>query len=313
MELMGRHFGEPKTLRQVIEEEGSVLAPCVYDCLSAKIIENTGFKAMCLSGASLAMAFCGVPDIGLVSLGDLEQVVKRITQMANIPMIVDIDTGYGNELNVMYTCERIARAGALAVHLEDQTFPKRCGHLGGKQVIPREDYFSKIRAAHKILKDTDCMLIARTDSYHTHGVDEAIARNLGSLDAGADITFTEGTGTKADIARIAKEVPGLKMFDMVCNGASPLITFDELKDLGYQLVTAPTVSFGGAFKGITEFAERTMKDRSDFYATRSGIPPIEMFGLFGIKEWLGAAQECNKNIQDAYNLKCAEDKTRTDN
>lgn len=305
-------LGKTKTLRQVIEEEGTVLAPCVYDCLSAKIIERTGFPAMCLSGASVAMAFCGVPDIGLVSLGDLEQIVTRITAMANIPMIVDIDTGYGNELNVMYTCERISRAGALAVHLEDQTFPKRCGHLGGKQVIPREDYFSKVRAAHSVLKDTGCMLIARTDSYHTDGVEEAIARNLGSLEAGADISFTEGTGTRKDIERIAHEVPGLKMFDMVCNGASPLITFDELKDMGYHLVTAPTVSFGGAFKGIMEFAERTMQDRSDFYATRSGIPPIEMFGLFGINEWIGAAQKFNTSIQTAYNLKCEEDKTRND-
>lgn len=305
-------LGKAKTLRRVIEEDGAVLAPCVYDCLSAKIIEKTGFHAMCLSGASVAMAFCGVPDIGLVSLGDLEQIVTRVTAMANIPLIVDIDTGYGNELNVMYTCERMARAGALAVHLEDQTFPKRCGHLGGKQVIPREEYFSKVRAAHSILKDTDCMLIARTDSYHTHGVEEAIARNLGSLEAGADISFTEGTGTRADIERIAREVPGLKMFDMVCNGASPLITFDELKDMGYQLVTAPTVSFGGAFKGITEFAERTMQDRSDFYATRSGIPPIEMFSLFGLQEWMGAAQKFNQSIQTAYNLRCEEDKTRAD-
>ena len=293
-----------RSLKDLMEEK-PVFAPCVYDCFTARIVEKAGFEAMCLSGGSLAMAYCGVPDIGLVPLADLEAVVSRVTTYARIPMIVDIDTGFGNELNVMYTCERMLRAGAKAVHLEDQTFPKRCGHLGGKQVIPREDYINKIRAAHSVLKGTDCLLIARTDSYHIPGmgVEEAIRRNLEAREAGADITFTEGTGTYADIERVARADDGWKMFDMVSNGASPKVTFQELVEYGYRLVTVPGVSVGGAYKGVMEAAVRTLKDGSDFYIASSGSNPMELAELFNISGWLGAAKEFNDKIQQASGLR----------
>ena len=131
------------------------MAPCVYDCVSARYVEKTGFKAMCLSGGELAASLCGFPDIGLVTLDELVGAVDRISSCTDIPMIVDIDTGFGNEINLIRTCKRVAQAGAKAVHLEDQTFPKRCGHLAGKEVIPRKDYISKIKAAHHVLKNTD--------------------------------------------------------------------------------------------------------------------------------------------------------------
>ena len=288
--------------------EKPVLAPCVYDCFTARIIEKVGYEAMCLSGGSLAMAYCGVPDIGLVPLADLESMVARITTYAKIPMIVDIDTGFGNELNVMYTCERMVRAGAKAVHLEDQTFPKRCGHLGGKEVIPREEYISKIKAAHSVLKGTDCLLIARTDSYHIKGmgVDEAIRRNLESREAGADITFTEGTGSYEDIEKVSKADDGWKMFDMVCNGASPKVTFKQLCDYGYRLVTVPGVSVGGAYKGIMEAAKHTMEDGNDFWIAENGSNPLELAETFNISGWLGAAKEFNSKIQEASSLRAKE-------
>ena len=208
------------SLKELLEK-GPVFAPCVYDCLSAKIVENIGFKAMCLSGGNLAMSLIGVPDIGLVSFGELLDAVRRITCYSKIPMIVDIDTGFGNELNVIRTCERVAQAGAMAVHLEDQTFPKRCGHMSGKEVISRKDYIAKVKAAKYALEGTDCLLIARTDSYFTDGLDEAIYRNLASLEAGADITLTEGTRSVDDIEKIARMVPGWKMFGMNSMGGQP--------------------------------------------------------------------------------------------
>lgn len=296
-----------KTLRQVLQE-GPAFVPCVYDCLSARIIEDTGFSAMCLSGGSVAAAYCGVPDIGLVSFAELLDVVRRITARANIPMIVDIDTGFGNELNLIRTCEEIAAAGAMAVHLEDQVSPKCCGHMQGKQVIPAEDYFSKLRAAHYALEGTDCLLIARTDSYHTHGVEEAIRRNLGSLEAGADITFTEGTEKMEDIIRIGKEVPGWKMFDMLYGGASPRISFKELVDYGYRLVTVPMVSLGGAVTGITEFAEHTFQDQNDYYIasrdrTGEDISPFGVFEMMEIDKWLGTAKMFNDKINMTSRIK----------
>lgn len=304
---MFKDTSKMKTLRQVLTE-GPELIPCVYDCLSARIIEDTGFHAMCLSGGSVAAAYVGVPDIGLVSFSEVKDVVTRITARANIPMIVDIDTGYGNELNIIRTCEEMAQAGAMAVHLEDQVSPKRCGHMKGKQVIEREEYFSKVRAAAYALKGTDCMLIARTDSYHTHGVDEAIRRNLGSLEAGADITFTEGTEKMEDIIRIGKEVPGWKMFDMLYGGASPKVSFKELVDFGYRLVTVPMVSLGGAVTGITEFAKHTFEDQSDFYiasrdVTDDDTTPFAVFEMMQIDKWLGTAKMFNDKINLTSRIK----------
>ena len=185
---------EQTTLKQLLEK-GPVLAPCVYDCLSAKITERAGFQAMCLSGGELAASYCGLPDIGLVSLQELTDAVGRISASCSLPMIVDIDTGFGNELNVIHTCRKIAKAGAMAVHMEDQTFPKRCGHLQGKEVIPLEDYLGKIRAAAYALRDTDCLLIARTDAYNILGKEAAIERATASVEAGAHITLVEGTET----------------------------------------------------------------------------------------------------------------------
>lgn len=279
-----------KTLRQVLTE-GPVFSPCVYDCITMKIVEDTGFKAMCLSGSSVAASFCGVPDIGLVSLEDLLEIVNRITTYARIPMIVDIDTGFGNELNTIRTCERVAAAGAMAVHLEDQTFPKRCGHLQGKEIIPREDYFRKIRAAAKAFEGTDCLLIARTDSYHMMGIDEAIARNLGALDAGADITFTEGTGTIEDIEKLAKIVPGWKMFDMLVKGASPKVSLEDLIDYGYRLITAPAISTGGATVGISEAAASAKAHMDDRYALEKGWKLEDMHQKTNLAMWQALARE----------------------
>lgn len=274
-----------KTLREVMTEQ-AVFSPCVYDCITAKIVENTGFKAMCLSGSSVAASFCGVPDIGLVSLEDLTEIISRIAAVSGIPMIVDIDTGFGNELNTIRTCERVAAAGAMAVHLEDQTFPKRCGHLNGKEIIPAKDYFRKIRAAADALKGTDCLLIARTDSYHLCGVKESIYRNLGALEAGADITFTEGTGTIRDIELLAKEVPGWKMFDMLVKGASPKVSFEDLVDYGYRLVTAPAISTGGATVGIKEAAQSAACNKSDIYSLEYGWSRKKLDVVTELDTWL---------------------------
>ena len=275
---------ERKTLRQLMEE-GPVFAPCTFDCLTAKIVEDVGFTAQCLSGSSVSASFCGCPDIGLVSLEDLTEIVSRVTAVSPLPMIVDIDTGFGTELNTMRTCERIAAAGAMAVHLEDQTFPKRCGHLGGKEIIPREDYFRKIKAAADALKGTDCMLIARTDSYHKFGVEEAIARNLGALEMGADITFTEGTGTVRDIERVAKEVPGWKMFDMLVKGASPKVPYEDLIAYGYRLITVPAISTGGATIGIGESALSAKENKNDIYAVNNDWTIEKARALMDGKMW----------------------------
>lgn len=281
--------------------EGPVMAPCVYDCVSARLVEKAGFQAMCLSGGELAASLCGFPDIGLVTLDELVGAVERISSCTSIPMIVDIDTGFGNEINLIRTCKRVARAGAKAVHLEDQTFPKRCGHLRGKEVISHEAYISKIRAAAYALEGSGCALIARTDSYHLLGKDEAISRCNDAIDAGADITFVEGTGSIEDIIEVGQRVKGPKMFAMASAGASPKVSMDQLKEWGYGLMTMH-YAMSGALMGIQEYGRLCYDAMSDIPVTednRVDSSPIGLFELFGIHEWLEIGSRFNEKIHDA--------------
>lgn len=291
-----------KTLKEVLTE-APAFSPCVYDCLSARIVEETGFKAMCFSGASFAASFGGVPDIGLMTSSEVKTMVTNITKVSGVPMIVDIDTGFGNELNTIRTCVDIAEAGAMAVHLEDQVFPKRCGHLNGKRVIERDAYIRKIRAAADALKGSNCLLIARTDCYLQYGVEEAIERNKRAIDAGADISFTEGTRTVADIERIAKEVEGWKMFDMCHAGASPDVSFKDLCDMGYRLVTSPLISIGGAMHGIQEYARKAFENYNDFFTEEDNISVWNLFKLMGIEEWLEKGKEYDPEMNLASETK----------
>ncbi len=291
---------ERVTLKQLLEE-GPVFAPCVYDCLSAKITEQAGFKAMCLSGGELAASYCGLPDIGLVSLQELTDAVGRISASCPLPMIVDIDTGFGNELNVIHTCRKIARAGAMAVHMEDQTFPKRCGHLQGKEVIPLEDYIGKVKAASYALKDTDCLLIARTDAYQILGKEAAIERAVASVEAGAQITLVEGTQTLEAIEEIGRRVPGWKMFGMASAGASPKVTYKQLVDWGYNLITVHCAQWG-AIKGMEEFSKTCLETGGDSFITdRDDVDnrPIALFNMFGLQEWMELGRKFSPKINEA--------------
>lgn len=286
--------------------EGPVMAPCVYDCVSAKIVENAGFKAMCLSGGETAASLVGVPDIGLVTLDELCGVVERISACTSIPMIVDIDTGFGNEINLIRTIRRVVNAGAKAVHLEDQTFPKRCGHLRGKEVISREAYISKIKAAHYALEGTGCALIARTDSYHMLGRDEAFARCNEAIDAGADISFVEGTSSIEDVEETARRVKGPKMFAMASAGASPKVTVDQLYKMGFGLMTMH-FAMAGQIMGTQEYAKKCFEAQSDIPVTedpRVDASPIYLFEMFGLHDWLQLGNRFNPEIKDATEYEC---------
>ena len=277
--------------------DGPVMAPCVYDCVSARMVERAGFKAMCLSGGELAVSH-GYPDLGLITQDEVVRVVERISACTEIPMLVDIDTGFGNELNLIRTCRRMASAGAKAVHLEDQTFPKRCGHLKGKNVIGHDEYISKIKAASYALEGTDCILIARTDAYHILGKQEAIQRCNDAIDAGAQISFVEGTGSLEDIKEISERVKGHKMFAMFASGASPRVTMDQLVQLGYELVTMH-YTMAGALMGMLEFGKKCFDSMSDLPVADD--PRIDssanyMFELMGLSGWLKTGNQFNSGI-----------------
>ena len=289
------------TLREVLEKQPEFI-PCVYNCMTAILVEKVGFNAMCFSGGNFAGSFGGVPDIGLMTPTEVKTMVSNITKVTNIPMIVDIDTGYGNELNAIRTAVDMAEAGAMALHLEDQVFPKRCGHLGGKKVVPRDEYIRKVRAVADALKGSDCLLIARTDSYLQYGVEEAIERNKRSLEAGADIAFTEGTRSVKDIERVAKEVDGWNMFDMCHGGASPDVSFKDLCDMGYRLVTCPTIPFGvsvGYYRGL----KKAYEVKNDFFVEGMKLDGKGMFEILGITEWFELGQKYDPDMLAASHTK----------
>ncbi len=288
------------TLKEVLEA-GPEFVPCVYDAITAMIAERAGFRAMCFSGANFAAYFAGVPDIGLITPTEVKTMVSNITKVTNIPMIVDIDTGYGNELNAVRTAVDMAEAGAMALHLEDQVFPKRCGHLNGKKVVPQEEYIRKVRAVADALKGSECLLIARTDAYLEYGVEEAIERNKRSLEAGADIAFTEGARSVEDIARVAKEVDGWNMFDMCHGGASPELSFEELVQMGYRLVTCPTLPVAATNK-FKEESQKVFEVKSDSFLNGFRTNCMQGLGFFeflGIAEWYELGKKYDPNMSVA--------------
>lgn len=218
-----------------------LLAPGVFDGLSAVMAQKAGAEALYLSGASLAYTRFGRPDIGLISMAEVAETISVISDRVSLPLIVDADTGFGNALNVQRTVRLFAKAGASSIQLEDQTLPKRCGHLAGKTLVSRAEMVGKIEAAKDALLDHDCLLIARTDAIALEGLERALERAECYLDAGADILFVEAPPDQAAMtaitSRFADRVP--LVANMVEGGKTPLLPLSELGVLGFQLVIYP--------------------------------------------------------------------------
>ena len=224
-------------LVQLIEKEGIVTAPGVYDGISARLGEEAGFSALYASGGAIARS-TGVPDIGLLTLTEVVDRVRQIVEATTLPVIADADTGFGNEVNVKRTVELFANAGVSAFHLEDQEFPKRCGHLDGKSLVATEEMCKKVSVAKKYAGDT--MVIARTDAIAVTGFEDAIERARAYVDAGADMLFIEAPQTIEQIEEIAKQAPGPKLINMFYSGKTPLVPTEDLKAMGYHLIIIPS-------------------------------------------------------------------------
>jgi carboxyvinyl-carboxyphosphonate phosphorylmutase len=238
----------PMTLRQLLAGPGLVLAPGVYDALSALLVEQAGFEAAYLSGASIAYTRLGRPDIGLVSASEVANVIENIRERVALPLIVDADTGFGNALNVIRTVKTFERAGASALQLEDQTLPKRCGHLEGKTLVAADEMTGKIRAALDARASSDTLIIARTDAVAVEGLDPALERAERYLEAGADVLFIEALRDVAQmqqaLTRFAGRAPLLA--NMVEGGKTPILAASELERLGYRIAIFP----GGTVRAL---------------------------------------------------------------
>src|SRR5437763_14113917 len=232
-------------LRGVLKQDGLLVAPGAYDCISARTIEHAGFSAVYMTGAGTA-ATLGYPDYGLLSMSEMAENAGRLAAAVKIPVIADADTGYGNELNVTRTVREYEKRGVAGLHIEDQGFPKKCGHLDDKTVIPLDEFLAKIRAAAAARQDPDFLLIARTDSRAVIGFEEAVTRMNAALAAGADMAFLEAPHTLAEIEAVAEPVEGPCLRDVVSVLETPTLDPDHAQKLGFKLAILPGLLFQSA-------------------------------------------------------------------
>jgi 2-methylisocitrate lyase-like PEP mutase family enzyme len=226
-------------LRELLRAGDVVVAPGVWDGLSARLVARAGFPAAYATGGGIARSM-GYPDLGLLSLSEITSRLANIVEHAGVPVIADADTGYGSALNAQRAVREFERAGVAALHLEDQTFPKRCGHYDDKSVVPTAEMAQKLRAARDAMTDSDILLIARTDALAVEGLDAAVERARAYAAAGADVIFIEAPVSVEQIEAIARRVPQPKLINMFQGGKTPLVPVARLKALGYQIVIIPS-------------------------------------------------------------------------
>lgn len=240
----------PKHLREALSK-GIVVAPGVFNGISALIAERYGFDALYLSGSGVAGAM-GLPDLSMTTMSEVVEETRRITLVTKTPLIVDIDTGFGEVLNVERTVIELERAGASAVHIEDQVLPKKCGHLEGKSLVQEYEMLEKIRAAVKARRNKDFMIIARTDARAVEGLDGAIKRARSYLEAGADGIFPEALESEEEFREFASKVRGILLANMTEFGKSPLLSAKELEKMGYRIVIFPLTAFRASLNAMKD-------------------------------------------------------------
>lgn len=279
------------SLRQRMQR-GAVLAPGVFDALSALLAAEAGFEAIYLSGAAIAYTQIGRPDIGLVTASQVADVVARVRDRVSAPLIVDIDTGFGNALNVKQTVRQFERLGASALQIEDQTSPKRCGHLGGKELIGAAEMAGKVRAAVDARQSDDTLIIARTDALAVEGLSRALERAALYRDAGADVLFIEAPQSLDDLARIGKAFGDTTFLvaNMVEGGRTPMRTAAQLSDLGFRLVITPG-ALVRAFAFMARDFLRQLRETGSTVANRDRMLDFaQINALLGLPELMEEGQ-----------------------
>jgi len=270
-------------LRQLLAARGMLVVPGAYDAIGVRLIEQAGFPAAYMTGAGTSLAR-GYPDLGLLTMSEMVENAAAMVRSSTVPLIADADTGYGNELNVTRTVQEYEARGVAAIHLEDQVMPKRCGHTAGKEVVSRQEFIAKIRAAVAARRNPEFVLIARTDARAVVDLDEAIWRANAALDAGADMAFVEAPQTPEEIAAVPRRVHGPCLINVVPGGKTPLSDLKEAEAMGYKMAVLPgfmlmaTIDAGDAALAALQGA--------------MSVPPARMniadlFRRFGSDEWDG--------------------------
>jgi 2,3-dimethylmalate lyase len=273
-----------KLVRDALAQHGQLIMPGVYDALSAKIAARAGFEVVFITGYSLSATLLGEPDFGVLTQTEVVGAAQRICSVIDTPVIVDADTGYGNAINVIRTVEELLRVGAAGMFLEDQVWPKRCGHMKGKQVIPLDEQLKKLAAAVEAKAGRDFFIVARTDARQALGLAEAIKRGKAFKDAGADAVFIEAPESKEEMAEIAGQVPGPLVANMLERGVTPLMGPKELKELGFDLVVWPLAPLYSAAQSLADVYTTLRRDESTKAILDRLMPFNEFNSIVGLEE-----------------------------
>ncbi len=247
--------------RSILKSGRIAVAPGAFDGLSARLVAQAGFPAVYASGGAIARS-AGLPDLGLIPVDAIVDRLAAMVDVVDVPVIADADTGYGNALNAQAAARAFERAGVAAFHLEDQTFPKKCGHYDDKGVVSTAEMVQKLKAVRDALHDPDFVVVARTDALAVEGFDAALARASAYLEAGADMIFVEAPTSETEIAEIARRLPGLKLLNMFAGGKTPLVPVPRLEALGYHVVIIPSDTQRAAIKAMQRVLATIARDGS---------------------------------------------------
>jgi 2-methylisocitrate lyase-like PEP mutase family enzyme len=271
----------PAGLRALLRQDGMIVAPGAYDCIGARVIEQAGFAAVYMTGAGTA-ATLGYPDYGLITMSEMAENAGRLAAAVRVPVIADADTGYGNELNVTRTVREYEKRGLAGLHIEDQGFPKKCGHLDDKVVIPLDDYLAKIRAAAAARTDPDFLLIARTDARAVIDFAEAVRRMNAAFAAGADMAFLEAPQTREEVEAVPRLVKGPCLLNVVSGGKTPVLDLADAERLGFKLAILPGILFQTALAAFDAVLAETKATRRH---PGMKVSLREKFRRVGADEW----------------------------
>lgn len=275
-------------LRSLLSEKRLIVVPCCYDALSARLIEQAGFEMTFVSGFAASASRIAMPDLGLMSYGEVVNHVRDIAEATSLPFVADGDTGYGNALNVIRTIKGLARAGAAAVMIEDQVAPKRCGHTPGKAVVEREIAFDRVRAALDARQEEDVLILARTDARHEYGLSEAIKRATKFYELGADIIFIEAPQSEAEMRQICRETPGPQLANMLEGGQTPVLPQAALYEMGYRLAAYPLTLLTAVMKSMMHTLQALKSDQVD---QETLMPFTELCSRLGFHDYYTRASK----------------------
>ena len=268
-------------LRSMLKEKKLIMAPGAYDGITARLVQEAGFPAIYITGAGVASSRLGMPDVGLITLPEMLDVAKNVCACTDVPVICDIDTGYGNALNLMRSVREFKNTGLAAIQIEDQITPKRCGHTGGKQVISKEEMVNKIKAAIVERGDSDLVLIARTDAIQVNGFEDALDRAKAFAAAGADVIFVEAPKTEEQMQRITEELKGTPLLINLVErgGDTPCLPAEKLETMGYNIAIYPVTAWVSAIKAIRQNL-KTLKEEGSTDSCADKMASFqEMFDL----------------------------------